>query len=472
MYIIKCLHARGLNVEENGLFVCHIDAKRYNNSGEEFILAKEIRLCTIENGSYRLKPSLEAEQSIGAPNLDHCLVVVDEAHHLFEMEVGDIGFGMFGTRSLLASIIDSFPLLDRLLLLSDMSQSWLSSELLHKSLGTEVVETISLSESVRCTTNIITSSACYGLDHSEVKSHHDLKGYPIKTFLYRSPTTTRARSGDMISKKLELALHYLTDTSFEGLDFTGRLAILVPNEATLDKLRFTVNMLLSKFELTPITALNNTKAVKRTPNAKGQIVFDTIDHFDGLESLIVIGLDFDQPTLDNEGRSACYRLITRAQMLFILVGPIVKGGYFEWLQQMDYDAADGFDDFEVDNAALCKLKSHHKTINQLNAVQESRAPNPPPHPSSSLNTQELSSEIVVYTEVANMSNNGGEDLAAELAAEEAVVALVKPSTAQLTNQYSDYMKRKVFTSIIDTTSNEVSHEASSNDCDFLPIAVR
>lgn len=51
---------------------------------------------------------------------------------------------------------------------------------------------------------------------------------------------------------------------------------------------------------------------------------------------MVIALAFDESSLSNKGRSACYRVMTRAQMLLILVGAVYKGGFFEWLKHMKF----------------------------------------------------------------------------------------------------------------------------------------
>jgi hypothetical protein len=183
--------------------------------------------------------------------------------------------------------------------------------------------------------------------------------------------------------------------------------------------------------------------------------------------LIVIGLDFDQPTLDNEGRSACYRLITRAQMLLMLVGPIIEGGFFEWMQFMDYDA-NNMREPEIDDAVPNKLTTsrrvHNQSINQHAASVVT--------PNNSLESQVLPLVSAVDSKIINYKHTiigGNKDLAATTV-EEAVTSIEVVAKDQIVNPPRPTFK-KIATSIIDTTSNDVFHALSAN-CSFMPVKVR
>jgi hypothetical protein len=123
-------------------------------------------------------------------------------------------------------------------------------------------------------------------------------------------------------------------------------------------------------------------------------VFDTIDNFDGLESLIVIGLDFDQSDGDNEGRSACYRLITRAQMLLVLVGGVYSDGYFGWLRRIRFNAeptigkgrSEGGLDFIVDKNAAMTFVRKMTQKNRLVSPTTKYAASPSPFSPFSLSS--------------------------------------------------------------------------------------
>jgi hypothetical protein len=437
--ITKLLYMKGIRREKltDHLFFKFIQENGGSGGGggDQFFCTG-IKCCSFVNNKISLK---EPENP---PNMtrigSYSIVVVDEAHHLFELEVDDV-FGVFGTQSLLEYITDDFSYLHKLLLLSDMSQSWLSE--LDNALGTEP---ISLQENVRCSENIMTGSKCYAVDHAEVKSHHKLRGFPIKTFLYSSGLMN---SEDERIEKLNSALEYITK-SFRGLDLTGRLAILVPNKTSYDRHMGLVSEALSIHGLKPITAMKNTEILGKTAN---KVVYDTVDNFSGLESLIVIGLEFDDPNIGNEGRSVCYRLITRAQMLLILVGSVVEGGYFEWLQYLEYDP-DVLEPLQVDESApnnlvdMGRKKAPETTIKALDEEKQLR------HPLLSLGASEEFAE----KPLDNLGTAGDEESVARLQDDE--FTSIKPMEAKLMHATKS--------SIIDTSSNSL---ISSNNCAFMPL---
>jgi hypothetical protein len=294
--------------------------------------------------------------------LDSCIVIVDEAHHWFEVEIEVEDVFLFGMnrQSLLRSIVDNYPG-SKLMLLSDKSQSSLESiDEINKEFGTI---SIFLKEVVRSSENIMIGSKCYAVAHTDMTSQHNFRGFPLKTFLF-SPTPQMSEQEIVDSNivQLEKALNFLIAKKFQGMSVNGRLVILVPNKACLEAHRDKVIEVLNKFNIEAITAIKSTnKTFDSSSDKKQQVVFDTIDNFDGLERLIVIGLAFDESGGDNVARSGCYRLITRAQMLLVLAGAVVEGGLFEWLKNMKYDSNTKDKGLNIDfKAAQMCLGKHRK----------------------------------------------------------------------------------------------------------------
>jgi hypothetical protein len=76
-----------------------------------------------------------------------------------------------------------------------------------------------------------------------------------------------------------------------------------------------------------------------------QLVLDTVDNFNGLESLITFGVHLDGPYPgDLQVRSWLYRSITRTQMLCVLVSEQREGGgWLQWLNFTQHDPKNKLD---------------------------------------------------------------------------------------------------------------------------------
>ena len=72
------------------------------------------------------------------------------------------------------------------------------------------------------------------------------------------------------------------------------------------------------------------KTAGRGPRARQQLVMDSMDNFDGLESLIAAGARLGGPASNLDARSCIYRAIARAQMLFIRAAPDFPGAAPVW----------------------------------------------------------------------------------------------------------------------------------------------
>jgi hypothetical protein len=360
LHIIQLLTERGRDIQmiirlKKYLYVTYI-SDIVASDGANQDMSKRLKSFQIRNQEIQF-----VDTAKGNAVLDSCIVIVDEAHHWFEVEVEVEDVFLFGMvkQSLLRSIVDNYPG-SKLMLLSDKSQSTLESiDEINKEFGTI---SIFLKEVVRSSENIMIGSKCYAVAHTDMTSQHKFQGFPLKTFLY-SPTPQMSEK-EIINNsivQLEKALNFLIVKKFQGMSVNGRLAILVPNKACLEAHRDKVIEALNKLNIEAITAIKSTNKTFDSSNDKQQVVVDTIDNFDGLERLIVIGLAFDESGGDNVARSGCYRLITRAQMLLVLAGAVVEGGLFEWLKNMKYDSNTQDKGLNIDFSAAQKcLRKHRK----------------------------------------------------------------------------------------------------------------
>jgi hypothetical protein len=104
------------------------------------------------------------------------------------------------------------------------------------------------------------------------------------------------------------------------------------------------------------------------------LVLDTLENFDGLERLIVIGVSLDAPL--NEGaedmletRSRLYRALTRAHMMALVVNETVPGGWLEWLNTVRLKADAKFNR----KAEMERLKADAAELVVAKRVEEVKA---------------------------------------------------------------------------------------------------
>ena len=139
------------------------------------------------------------------------------------------------------------------------------------------------------------------------------------------------------------------------------MAILTPDEklkeVLTDKLEKRLNEIYKdrKFKIISSQVAAST-VYSNNNNSDGQgkrvecVVVDTVASFDGLERLIILGVDLDVKMQDenvdtHESRSMLYRALTRAHMLAMLINELLHGGWLEFLTgvQLDKQTEEKFD---------------------------------------------------------------------------------------------------------------------------------
>ena len=163
------------------------------------------------------------------------------------------------------------------------------------------------------------------------------QGMPLRTVLFEMEVEERAKA---YAEKLCHEVEKLED-EFAGVSLSRRVAFLLPpNAVFIESLRAEMARLLNaRYEF--ITAAEYAKwAGVGHAGSKWKLVIDSVESFDGLECLIIFGVDLDGLASDLLARSRLYRSITRAQMLFVLVNRNISGGWVQWLRRTELDSSD------------------------------------------------------------------------------------------------------------------------------------
>ena len=273
----------------------------------------------------------------------YALVVVDEAHHLYRDP---------HCRKLIETYADH-PSTHRMLL-SDVSQS--HGRKIDWPKDTHVVR---LTEVVRCSQRIIAGAMAFQLDGVDGKtkkqdtmSQHKATGPPLKTVLFDVPP-----GADRVEQYVERTLdgvRYVVK-EYPGLILHNRMAILTPDEEMKDVLTDQLEEPLNKIDKDRKFKIISSKEAASTvysDNYDGVecVVVDTVASFDGLERLIILGVDLDvimhDPSVDtHESRSMLYRALTRAHMFAMLINELLRGGWLEFLMgiKLDQQTEEKFD---------------------------------------------------------------------------------------------------------------------------------
>ena len=207
--------------------------------------------------------------------------------------------------------------------------------------------------------------------HKNTKSGNELTmGPPLRTCLFEpEPSKPEEEVVQRYTDKLIAEIEKL-ETDLKGISLDCRVAFLLPP----GKAKFMTNLreqfssalrTRHRSESKPEYALIDAACFAQCVGRGGedstcqQLVMDTVDNFDGLESLITFGVHLDGPTSDLRVRSWLYRSITRAQMLFVLVNQKVEGGWLEWLQLVRHDPEKEFDK-ESERKKILPVQSERK----------------------------------------------------------------------------------------------------------------
>jgi hypothetical protein len=243
------------------------------------------------------------------------------------------------------------------------------------------LQDVRLTEVVRSSERVVAGAKQFQLGGKAkllTSCHHKSVGPPLRSFIFDA---SGDRSEDYAAHTMKALETVIAD--FPGLSLHDRLAIILPNAQLADDVRPNLEALLKerhtkRFQL--VTALEASAAVIAPDDAMEWLVFDSMDHCDGLERLVVIavGLDAVDDSSDATGvleaRSLLYRAVTRAHMLALVVNEATLGGWLEFLgivqldpgkfdvqKETDMTDADATDTF-VSEVASAKVELQEATL--------------------------------------------------------------------------------------------------------------
>jgi len=157
--------------------------------------------------------------------------------------------------------------------------------------------------------------------------------------------------GETYAREVVEALAAIRRQLVELEDLDDRVAVVVPDETFIKKLREPLARALGGFEL--VDAATASAVLPRgdteaRDGSKQWLVVDTVENMDGLERLVVICVGLDQ-VIDRsagvlETRSRLYRAMTRAQLAVAVVNEALPGGWLEFLGRVELAGDRKFDD--------------------------------------------------------------------------------------------------------------------------------
>ncbi|KAK3265614.1 hypothetical protein CYMTET_25715 [Cymbomonas tetramitiformis] len=395
--------------------------RRWESEGDEGPPIKLVlHACTLEMAGGRVELFPVDNQRVSSKRKRHHhpqpgdfgLVVVDEAHHLYQVkEIADEierFAGEHGTQRVL---------------LSDVSQS--HGRLVHWP-DERGVERVALTEVVRCSKRIVQGAMAFQLDgghegaaaggptnnKAATQCQHEATGPPLKSFLFDVPPgASEKHELRLYEEHVATAFKNLLD-DYPRLQLHNRVAVIVPNrgfqEAFMPHLKNVLAGLGGKdggtFECVDAITACSAIITQGGPSDRAGcgaderaqwVVYDRIEQFDGLERLIVICVGLDS-VISNRGaregggpgdrhkeedvvedaheetdqrvrgsadpletRSQLYRALTRAHMVVMVVNKMLRGGWLEWLTKVKLDKKDFDREREL---ALLQMKAVDESI--------------------------------------------------------------------------------------------------------------
>lgn len=286
---------------------------------------------TLKNGTIFMAP-------MRASNMDYQLVVIDEAHHIYN------------DSKMRLSVESHVHSNSQRLLVSDVSQATATSIIYPE--GLTVVH---LTEVVRCSKRIVSAASSFQLGGSaklKTQCHHESEGPPLKTYLFDVADSSTRYSNYVI--QLVNAMEDLIKT-FPDLPLQGRLAILMPDGDFLAHLKpLVVDAFRRRFKSRAFTLIDAVEAhtmvwrcsTDQSTTSAGisePLIFDTVENFDGCERLIVIAVGLDvvigprHKSGDDfalQARSHLYRALTRAHMFAVVINEALQGSWLEHLTKV------------------------------------------------------------------------------------------------------------------------------------------
>ncbi|CAK9009126.1 Helicase ATP-binding domain-containing protein [Durusdinium trenchii] len=280
---------------------------------------------------------------------DFLLAVFDECHELVRE-----GFG---------HLLDQINAKKKLLL-SDQSQcSALNLDEKYPEYARE-----SLSEVVRSTERLVRAASAFQIGETQEVSSIGPDGPALKSFIFERTHNSKEEEMNMYCQYTKKTLSHLAKV-YPGLrSLHGRLAMLVPGQHFLDKIKDSLQEQLEvgfrhrRFRLVSFEESLSFVPTKFFEGQEELILLDTIDNARGHEHLMVVCIGLDEEVqgkgaeVDLMTRAKLYVGITRAQHLAMVVNKYVTGGWLEFLATLqfkkeEYRSEVGKEEFRNDAAA-------------------------------------------------------------------------------------------------------------------------
>ncbi|CAE7246869.1 PUB12 [Symbiodinium sp. CCMP2592] len=264
------------------------------------------------------------------------LLVIDECHSMYQDGV-DRG------------IIDDLHC-SRRLLLSDNAQSSAVTATFPE------MQKVQMTEVVRSTRQIVLGAASFQVN-AEAAVPAGTDGPPVKSYIFEAPKDDEEERMKQYARRVMDAIVHV-DNVYSGVSLHKRLALFVPNEKFLTKLKKVLSPLLCdglpdrKFRFVKqgeslrwlpesLRSAGRPRAEEQEERRQEEIILDTVDVVDGLEHLIVICVGLDAPiqgeARDLVTRADLYKGLTRAQLLAVVVSEEVEDGWFSFLSSVRYE---------------------------------------------------------------------------------------------------------------------------------------
>eukprot|EP00960_Hanusia_phi_P046218 757699-Hanusia_phi.AAC.2 len=285
----------------------------------------------LERGGELVEEEKQVE-FLSSPESEYKFILIDEAHHVYS---NPRAHDLIRERSYERC---------KLVLTSDSSQATKTDIAFPQGL-----KDVQLSEVVRNSERTMTASLLFnkGIAKEKVTCHHRFAGQPLKPYIFSTPSeeplTPQQYVPVIVTALRDLAAEYKQSLHH-------RVAVLVHEDLLQQDIRQALQARLDldaalcerRLKLVDASEVCRDIADKKERDAAEEIVCDSVDNFDGMESLLVIaaGLDGDQRQQErvDEHRSLLYRAITRAERdgKVAVVNHRIEGGCFSFLDAIDF----------------------------------------------------------------------------------------------------------------------------------------
>lgn len=243
--------------------------------------------------------------------------IADEAHHMFRLcEKAAHNYENPLVSILKQCLLDS----ESWVVCSDDAQAeapW--------ALPLEPTCTLQLVEVVRNSRRIFEACQAFRSGHIESATlvEAGMNGPPLRPFVFPKCSTFANRWKKYASSILDALDRFAVD--FPGIPIEGNTGIIVRNFVWAEQLRVE----LRKSIQTPIQPATSVHNFGQNDAGTNAIILDTVEHFDGMEFLVIIAVGLDHPIRgDTNDVAQChiYRAITRAHCFVAVVQELIPNG--------------------------------------------------------------------------------------------------------------------------------------------------